>query len=263
MNNKAFNSKGLIILLLAILMTLSMSVFAFADDEDQLKEEELPKASTLEGFWLRYDPEDIGYHVTDNMEKICILGTEEPLEIKIVKEENDGSSLLDHFLEVTVTNINNDITEIFYEQEDTPDYEMFEEDNALSFIFNKGNLECPYDAKRYEFLFNFDDGQANGLVWATNKDNMLEYTEDGHVWFVPARDYKSLEEMGVYLPTLGNEPALTDESALDTDPVQLLAEEAVDEAYEESNIMIPVIIICALIVAVAAFVIYRSGMRKR
>lgn len=259
-NKRMINYKLVILFIIAILLILSMPKLAFAEDEDQIKEEDLRRVSTLEGFWLEYSPEDIGYHVIDNMEKICILGDEEPLEIQITKEENDGS-LLDHFTEVKVTNVNNDIWEIFYEPEKTPDYEVSEKDGVLSFIFDKDELECPYDANRYEFLFMFDDGQAYSLVWATKGSDMLEYTEEGHVWFTPAPDFKSLEEMGVYLPTLDNElaPPITQEA----ESIQLIADETADEVSETRNIIFPIILVCAIITAIAVVAAYRMKTKKR
>ncbi len=262
MKNKVItDKKALILFLIAILLVLSMPMSAFAEDEDQLKEEVLPNPGSYEGFYLRYNPEDIGYHVTENREKICILGNEEPLEIKIAKEGNDGS-LLDHFIDVKVTHIDNDISDIFYKPEKTPDYEVFEEEGVLSFIFNKDCLECPYDSKRYEFLFMFDDGQAYDLVWATNKDDMLEYTEEGHVWIVPARDYTSLEEMGVFLPTLSNETKIDSESAPESESAQLIAEDASDEVSETRNILAPIVLVCVIIAAFAIFMVYRMKTKK-
>lgn len=193
------NLKALIVFLIMIFMILSMPMSVFADEEgDRIKEEDMPMAGSLEGFWMRYNPEDIDYHVIDPMEKICIIGDEEPLEIRITKEENDGS-LSDHFLEVTVNHIHtsaDDMDKIYYEPENTPDYEMSEEDGILSFIFSKDILECPKDIKRYEFVFTFDDGKAYSLVWVTKKNDMLEYTESGHVWFIPA-PIVTLEDMGI------------------------------------------------------------------
>lgn len=255
---KMINTKALILFLIAILLVLSMPMAAFADDENQLKEEDMPGVGSFEGFWMRYDPEDIDYHVTDNMEKICILDDEEPLEIKIEKEENDGS-LIEHFLDVTVSHVHtslDDMTRLYFEPENTPDYDVFEEDGVLSFIFSKDALECPNDIKRYEFLFTFDDGQAYSLVWVTKETDKLEYTEGGHVWATPVPDI-TLEDLGISLPTA------TDKAATGSESTQVIAEDVAEDIHETNNITAPVIVACVLAVAFALIILYHSRIKNR
>lgn len=172
MNNiKTLNTKMLIILLLAIVMVLSMSVFAFAGDENS-KEDGSMYIYSLKDFWENYNPEDVGYHVVDPMEKIYLMESEEPLEIQVAKDEN-GDAILDYFAGLTVTWVYSidDPTVICREEIEAPDYKVNEENNILNFVFDKENLKGLEDFQRYEFLFNFDDGKAYSLVWATEEEN--------------------------------------------------------------------------------------------
>jgi len=252
------NIKVLAVFLALLFMIMSMPMSVFADEDGEVIKEEMPNAGSLEGFWMRYDPEDIGYHVVDPMEKICILGDEEPLKIQITKEENN-ESLSDHFLEVTVTNIYTsfeDMNKLFYESCTTPEYEMSEEDGILTFIFSKDIFECPKDFKRYEFVFTFDDGKAYSLVWVTKENDMLEYTESGHVWFIPA-PIVTLEDMGI------TEPTYVYEESKDSVPVNIIEGEKVDEKASNGNYTWLIIIGCVIIVAIVAFVIYRFAFKSK
>lgn len=182
---KMINNKVLILFLIAILIALSMPMSVSADDEgDQPKDERY--IYSLKDFWENYDSEDIGYHVVDPMEKIYLMESEEPLEIQVVREEDDGL-LLEHFLGLTLTWVYSDTdpTIINYVEAATPDYEVTEEEGVLTFIFSKDSLKSMENDQRYEFLFTFDDGQAYSLVWASDGSLNLVYTESGHVFLEP------------------------------------------------------------------------------
>lgn len=256
MKNKIINSQVLILFIISILIVLSIPMAAFADDEDQTKEE-IPNASSLEGFWLRYNPEEIEYHVAEPMEKICVIGSEEPLEIQIVKEENDGP-LIEHFLGLTLTHIYTsfeDLTSLFYEEEAAPDYEITEENGILKFTVSKDGLKCPDDLRSYELLFAFDDGKACSLVWVTKEIDLLGYTDDGHVWIVKEPPTLNWDENPV------ERSNLIEESTIEGGDT-LLVEEKNDDVSER-NVKV-ILILSLLIIAVAVvYILYRLKNGKK
>lgn len=215
------NSKVFIVFILAILMVLMMPAAAFADEEapigfaldDNISDED--NVGSLEGFYSHYNPEDIGYHVVTPKEKIHIVGTSGSLDIQVAKEENNGS-IMDHFIGVEVNRVYTsleDVTTLFYEKADTPDYEVKEENGILTFTFDNDCLKIINSVSTYEIIINFDDGKAYSLVWVTKEPDLLGYTESGHVWIVsvppevPANaprvgpndemDMESIEESGI------------------------------------------------------------------
>ena len=186
------NSKVFIVFILVILMVLTMPSAAFADEEDpigfaldeNISDED--NVGSLEGFYSHYDPEDIGYHVVAPKEKIHIVGTSGSLEIQVAKEENNGP-VMDHFTGVEVNRVYTsleDVTTLFYEKADTPDYEVKEENGILTFTFDNDCLKIINSVSTYEIIINFDDGKAYSLVWVTEETDLLGYTESGHVWIV-------------------------------------------------------------------------------
>lgn len=250
---KMINNKVLILFLIAILIALSMPMSVFADDEgDQPKDERY--IYSLKDFWENYDPEDIGYHVVDPMEKIYLMESEEPLEIQVVREEDDGL-LLEHFLGLTLTWVYSDTdpTIINYVEAATPDYEVTEEEGVLTFIFSKDSLKSMENDQRYEFLFTFDDGQAYSLVWASDGSLNLVYTESGHVFLEPPEivdpyplpaagpvqnDEQKVNTEPVQMdePIMDNEPALVNESAIDNESVQLVTDENTVNNSNNNNV---------------------------
>lgn len=250
------SKKAFFVLFISIFIVFTFSAYAFADDEDQMKEE-MPNASSLEGFWLRYNPEEIGYHVAEPMEKICIIGSEEPLEIQIIKEENDGP-LIEHFIGLTLTHIYTsfeDLTSLFYEEEAAPDYEVTEENGILKFAINKDGLKCPDDLRSYEFLFTFDDGKACSLVWVTKESDLLGYTDGGHVWIVKEPPTLNWDENPV------ERSNLIEESTVEGGDTSLV-EESIDDVSEKNVTVI--LILSLLIIAVAAiYILYRLKNGKR
>ena len=243
----------MIILLLTILMVMSMSVFAFADEEDQTKEGTVYWYS-LEDFWENYNPEDVGYHVVDPMEKIYYMESEGPLEIQVAKDDH-GDALLDHFAELTVTWVysTDDPTVIYREPIDKPEYEVTEEMDVVSFIFSKDKLKDLEAGQRYEFLFTFDDGKAYSLVWATDDSMKLVYTESGHVFMDSPTP--------VDLPSEGQTAQIND-SSIDAVPAEPIAEDTTDEAAETRNITAPIVLVCVIIAAFAIFMVYRMKTKK-
>lgn len=253
------NKKVFIIILISILLVSLMPSSVFADNEgEQTKEEEFT-ALTLEGFWARYHPEDAGYHVVDPKEKIWYLQKEEPLEFQIIREDGD-EPLLDHFAEMAVNRVfatSEDPDKINYEKETPPSYDVSEDNGVLTFIINKDNLNSLKEGNRYEFIFNFDDGVAFGLAFATEKDNLLSYTEDGHVWIVGDTETSdSPPEPGRVLPqSSGEAPA--------SESVQLITEDTSDDVSETTNIILPVILVGVIIVASALLMAYRFKIKKK
>lgn len=186
------NNKVFIVFILAILMVLMMPAAAFADEEapigfaldDNISDED--NVGSLEGFYSHYNPEDIGYHVVAPKEKIHIVGSSDSLNIQVAKEENNGS-IIDHFTGVEVNRVYTsleDVTTLFYEKADTPDYEVKEENGILTFTFDNDCLKIINGVSTYEIIINFDDGKAYSLVWVTEETDLLGYTESGHVWIV-------------------------------------------------------------------------------
>lgn len=225
------NSRVFIVFILVILMVHIMYAIAFADEEgNQPKEERY--IYSVNYFWENYNPEDVGYHVTDPMEKIYLKESEEPLEIRIVKEENEGT-LLDHFLDLTVTWVYSDEDPkiINYEQVNTPYYDVTEDEGELAFMFSRENMNLlEYDpCQRYEFLFTFDDGKAYSLIWAADKTLNLEYNEDGHVHPVPPE-----EDEHVPKEQMGDSEQVTEPTQ--DGLVQVIADENTDGNDIEGNI---------------------------
>lgn len=250
------SKKALFVLFISVLIVFTFSAYAFADDEDQNKDGGRYIYS-LKDFWENYKPEDIGYHVTDHMEKIYLMDLEEPLEIQIEKEDNDGS-LVDHFKGLTVNWVYStyDPTVIYYEEISSPEYAVSEEDGVLTFTFEKESLKSLMDFQRYEFLFRFDDGEAYSLVWATGPEHKLVYNEDGHVFTEPLQ----LEPD----PPIFGESIVTAETDADSEPEVLITDEAPsDEAAETNNIIVPVLSGCVIIAAFAVFMVLRFKSKEK
>lgn len=257
MKNKVIiNSHMLIVFIIAILIVLSIPMAAFADDEDQTKDGTWYIYS-LKDFWENYVYEDIGYHVVEPMEKIYEMESEEPLEIQVVKEENGGSAL-DHLISLTVNWVYSidDPSVIYSEEVDSPEYNVTEENGVLTFTFEKERLKFLEDFQRYEFVFNFDDGKAYSLVWATKESGKLVYREEGHV-FVEALKLESEPN-----PVIGSVQNSETEIISDIEPAQIMAEETTDEVAKTS-IKNPVIIGCFIVAAFIVIVIYWLKVRKR
>lgn len=249
--------KKIILVIFIILIVMSMPMMVLADDEGEQTEGGTFYWYSLKDFWENYKPEDVGYYVLDNMEKIYVLGSEEPLEIKIVKEGND-SSPLDHFIGLTVNWVYStyDPTIIYSEEIESPEYEVTEEDGVLTFTFNKDNLKTLEDFQRYEFLFTFNDGRAYSLVWATENGDKLYYTEGGHV-FEKYPEEPPLEKMGVYGPTQAGE------TTADEGYVELITENYAEEVPETNNYSIPILLACVAAAVFAVFMAYRLKVRNK
>ncbi len=258
MKNKIINSQVLILFIISILIVLSIPMAAFADDEDQTKDETWYIYS-LKDFWENYVYEDIGYHVVEPMEKIYEMESEEPLEIQVVKEENGGSDL-DHLIGLTVNWVYSidDPAVIYSEEVDSPEYNVAEENGVLTFTFEKEKLKSLVDFQRYEFIFDFDDGKAYSLVWATKESGKLVYREEGHV-FVEA--LKLEPDPDPIIGSVQNSNSET-EYMSDIEPAQLIEEETTDEVYKTS-INIHVIIGCFIVAAFTVLVICMLKVRKR
>lgn len=255
-NKRMINYKMLILLTIAVLMVLFTPGTVFADDEGEPKEES--SVYTLEGFWARYNPEDVGYHVIDPKEKIWYLESENLLEFQIIKEDGDDS-LLNHFVELNVKRVIttfDDPSAISFESETPPSYEVSEEDGILTFEVNKDNPSSLKEGQRYEFAFVFDDGIAYGFACATERDDLLCYTEEGHVWIV--EDTESSDP----LPEPGGVLVQNTEVASNSEPTQLIAEENENDS-RVSNITVQVVVVCLFVVSFILFMIYRLKGRKK
>lgn len=255
MKRTTISKKVLFVLFISVLIALTFSTLAFAD-EDPNKDGDRYIYS-LKDFWENYKAEDIGYHVTDHMEKIYLIDSEEPLEIQIEKEVNDGP-LVDHFIGLAVNWVYStyDPTVIYYEEFIMPDYEVTEEGGTLRFTFSKDSLKSLVDFQRYEFLFRFDDGEAYSLVWATGPEHKLVYNEEGHVFVEPLQ----LEPD----PPIFGESIVTGETDVDSETEILLSDEAPsDEVAEINNIIVPIILGCVIITAFAMFMAYRFKSKEK
>lgn len=260
-NTKFLGKKILLLVAVLIIIVMLIPTSAFANDDDGIEKDEIPSAGSLEGFWMRYSPEDIGYHVVEPMEKICILGDEGSLEIQIIKDENDGS-LLEHFLGVTVSNVYTsfeDLNKVFVELSDTPSYEISEEKGILNFTFSKDTLKCPYDIRSYEFLFSFDDGKAYSLVWIAKESDLLGYVDGGHVWIVKEPPELNWNEFPVEGAPEVNTITAEDEQAQliekETDQVQVMENETDKIDTEIRRIAVPLILISVILFALSVFMI--------
>ena len=275
MKSTAMISRSIIVaLFIVFIIVLTFSSLAFADDEENQisgfvwTDDDFPIEDTvysLEGFYTYYNPKSIGYNVADNMEKICILGSEEPLRIKIVKEENNDS-MLDHFLGIDVNRVYTSFdnpTMIYYEKGTTPGFEVNEENNVLQFTFEKELLKVKNDAETYEFVFNFDDGKAYSLVWVTKESDLLGYTENDHVWTVRKAEESSPEPTPIGDQTQGDIFKTGEESAFANESTHVIAEETADETSEARNITDFVILAFVIMLVIAVYKIYHFIIKNK